>query len=127
MGHYECGLSCPTSLANSALGLFVDGGKAEGWIRDADAGGPSEENGQYLPGSVTVADGADHYLAFERDSAANELRLYVDGALDSSAALKEVATGPLENLDSEADDFYLGSFRRCGGGEPDVTARWSTS
>ena len=30
MGHYECGLSCPTNLANSAFALFVDGGKAEG-------------------------------------------------------------------------------------------------
>lgn len=118
MGHYECGLSCPASLAASAFGLFVDGGKAEGWIRDADAGGPSEESGQFLPGSAMVANGADHHLAFERDSAAKELRLYVDGALDSSAALKEVATGPLENLDGEADDFYLGAFRRCSGPEP---------
>lgn len=117
MGHYECGLSCPASLANSAFGLFVDEGKAEGWIRDADAGGPSEENGQFLTGSAMVANGADHHLAFERDSAAAEMRLYVDGALDGSAALKEVATGPLENLDGEADDLYLGAFRRCSGGE----------
>jgi hypothetical protein len=117
MSHYECGLFCPTNLANSAFALFVDPeGKAEGWIRDANAGGISEENGQFLVGSVTVTNGADHYLAFERDSAADELRLYVDGALDGSAALKEVATGPLENLDGEADDLYLGALRRCGGG-----------
>jgi concanavalin A-like lectin/glucanase superfamily protein len=116
IGHYECGLFCPTNLANSALGLFVDEGKAEGWIRDADAGGPSEENGQFLPGSTTVADGADHYLAFERDSGAEELRLYVDGALEASAAVKEVGSGPLESLDGEADDLYLGSFRRCNQG-----------
>jgi hypothetical protein len=117
MTHYECGLFCPTNLANSAFGLFIDPeGKAEGWMRDANAGGPSEENGQYLLGSVTVADGHDHYLAFERDSAAEELRLYVDGALDGSAPLKEVASGPLESLDGEADDLYLGALRRCGGG-----------
>jgi hypothetical protein len=116
LGHYECGLSCPTSLANSALALFVDEGRAEGWIRDADAGGPSEENGQFLTGSATVADGADHYLAFERDSSANELRLYVDGALAATAAPAEVGSGPLENLDGEADDFYLGAVRRCSGG-----------
>jgi Concanavalin A-like lectin/glucanases superfamily len=115
IAHYECGLSCPTGQANSALGLFVDAGKAEGWLRDADAGGPSEENGQYLPGS-TVADGADHYLAFERDSGANEVRLFVDGALDASAPTKPVSSGPLENLDGEADDLYLGSFRRCNAG-----------
>jgi hypothetical protein len=114
IGHYECGLFCPTSQASSGLALFVNGGKAEGWIRDADAGGPSEESGQYLPGSTTVANGTNHYLAFERDSGAEELRLYVDGALESSAAPKEVATGPLENLDGEADDFYLGAFRQCG-------------
>ena len=116
LGHYECGLFCPTNLANSAYGLFVNGGKAEGWIRDADAGGPSEENGQVLTGSVGVANGADHYLAFVRDSSAKEMRLYVDGVLDGSAALKEVATGPLENLDGEADDVYLGAFRRCSSG-----------
>jgi Concanavalin A-like lectin/glucanases superfamily len=116
IGHYECGLFCPTGQANSAYGLFVDGGKAEGWIRDADAGGPSEENGQFVIGSTGVANGADHYLAFVRDSAANEMRLYVDGALDASAKLKEVATGPLENLDGEADDVYLGAFRRCSSG-----------
>jgi hypothetical protein len=117
MGHYECGLNCPTSLANSAFALFVNGGKAEGWIRDADAGGPSEENGEFLPGTKAVANGAFHHLAFERDAAAEELRLYVDGALDGAAALKDVATGPLENLDGEADDLYLGSFRRCSGFE----------
>jgi hypothetical protein len=116
MGHYECGLTCPGGLANSAVALFVDGGKAEGWIRDADAGGPSEENGQFLTGSSTVANGADHHLAFERDSGAEELRLYVDGALAGSAPLQAVAAGPLENLDSEADDLYLGSFRRCSTG-----------
>jgi hypothetical protein len=114
--HYECGSSCPTSLANSAFGLFVEKGKAEGWIRDADAGGPSEEGGQLLFGSGAIADGADHYLAFERDSAADELRLYVDGVLDASAVPKEAASGPLENLDGEADDVYLGSFRRCSSG-----------
>jgi hypothetical protein len=118
MGHYECGLSCPTGLANSAFGLFVNAGKAEGWIRDADAGGPSEEGGQTLVGSTAVANGIDHYLAFERDSTANEMRLYVDGKPDGSAPLKEVATGPLENLDGEADDLYLGSFRRCNAGGP---------
>ena len=37
--------------------------------------------------------------------------------LDGSAALKKVATGPLENLDDEADDFYLGSIRRCSVGD----------
>jgi hypothetical protein len=118
MAHYECGLSCPANLANSSFALSVNKGKAEGWIRDADAGGPSEEGGHYLPGSTTVADGADHHLAFQRDSVAKELRLYVDGVLDSSAALKEVSAGPLENLDGEADDFYLGSFRRCSVGAP---------
>ena len=116
MGHYECGLSCPTNLANSGFALYVADGEANGWIRDADAGDPSEESGQYLPGSATVANGADHYLAFQRDIAANELRLYVDGVLDGSAALNKVATGPLENLDGEADDFYLGSIRRCSVG-----------
>ncbi len=117
MSHYECGLFCPTNLANSAFALFVNPeGNAEGWIRDADAGGLSEENGQFLLGSATVANGANHYLAFERDSAAEELRLYVDGTLDASAAVKAVASGPLENLDGEADDLYLGALRRCGGG-----------
>jgi hypothetical protein len=116
IGHYECGLNCPGGLANSAFALFVDGGKAEGWMRDADAGGPSEENGQFLTGSAMVANGADHHLAFVRDSAAEEMRLYIDGSLDGSAPLKEVATGPLENLDGEADDLYLGSFRRCSVG-----------
>jgi Concanavalin A-like lectin/glucanases superfamily len=117
MGHYECGLSCPTDQANSVFALYVEKGKALGFIRDADAGGPpAEGNGQELFGSANIADGADHYLAFERDSAAEELRLYVDGALDSSAHLNAGATGPLESLDGEADDLYLGSYRRCSGG-----------
>lgn len=116
IAHYECGLSCPTGQANSAFGLFIFEGKADGWLRDANAGGPAEEGGQFLPGSGTIADGAEHYLAFERDTAANELRLYVDGALDATATPQEVASGPLENLDGEADDLYLGSFRRCNAG-----------
>src|SRR3954454_21933266 len=108
IAHYECGLSCPTNQANSAFGLFIFEGEANGWLRDADAGGPSETGGQCLPGSGSIADGAVHYLAFERDSAANELRLYVDGVLDAAATPKEVASGPLENLDGEADEVYLG-------------------
>jgi hypothetical protein len=117
MGHYECGLSCPPGAANSVFALYVEAGKADGFIRDADAGGPSSEGfGQELLGSATIADGADHYLAFERDSAAGELRLYVDGALAGSAILNAGATGPLENLDGEADDLYLGSYRRCNSG-----------
>jgi Concanavalin A-like lectin/glucanases superfamily len=116
IGHYECGLSCPTNMANSALALFVDEGKAEGWLRDVDAGELSEENGHYLTGSKTISDGSDHYLAFERDSAAEVLRLYVDGELEASAPLEPVSSGPLENLDGEPDDLYLGAFRRCSGG-----------
>jgi hypothetical protein len=118
MGHYECGLFCPTNLANSVFALYVDKGHAEGFIRDTDAGGPpgADDEGQVLVGSAMIADGANHYLAFERDSAAGELRLYVDGALASSAPLNAGATGPLENLDGEPDDLYLGSYRRCNAG-----------
>src|ERR1044072_643261 len=118
LAHYECGINCPGGLANSALALFVDKGKAEGWIRDADAGAPSEEGGQYVTGSTTIADGADHHLAFQRDSAAGPLRLYVDRVLSKSAAPGDVASGPLANQDGEGDDFYLGSFRRCSAGAP---------
>src|SRR3954447_9512065 len=39
--HYECGLFCPTNSANAMWGIWVTDGRAEGFVRDDDAGGPA--------------------------------------------------------------------------------------
>lgn len=117
MSHYECGLFCPGSLANSFFGVFVEPGKVTAELRDTDASGPvSEDGGQLLSAPTPLADGANHYVAMQRDTGSGELRIYVDGTLAAAAPLNAGSDGPLENLDGEADDLYIGALRRCGGG-----------
>ncbi len=122
IAHYECGNFCPGAQASSMFGLWVTAGHAEGFVRDSDSGGPMgppDNDGQDITGGPLLADGADHHLALVRDTTAAELRLIVDGVLVASAPLNGGATGPLGNFDGEADDLYLGSFRRCLLPQPD--------
>jgi hypothetical protein len=108
--HYECGGFCVGGGSNSDWEVSIFGGHLAAYIRDADAGGP-DAGGQTLLGTVTVTDGAFHHLAVVRDIAADKLLLYVDGALDTSAALNAGSNGPLgsdASNDSEADPVTIG-------------------
>ena len=119
--HYECGNFCPSGAANATYSVSVTDGKADGFVRDNDGGGPvnpPDTGGQYLTGGPSIADGTAHHVALVRDTGAGELRLLVDGTPVASAVLNPGATGALANLDGEADDLYLGAFRRCGAGAP---------
>jgi len=119
IAHYECGLSCPTDLANSYYWLGVSSGVPDGFVRDSDASGPipaPDNGGQNVASATSIADGTDHQLALVRDVGAARLRLYVDGSLVADAPLGPGADGSLANLDNEADDVYIGAQRRCGSG-----------
>jgi len=101
---YECGQSCPSRVANSLYTMFVtNGGRLQVRLRDSDARGGI----QILTGATFIADGNFHHVVMLRDMAASELRIYLDGALDASAAL--VATGAIKDDDGEADPFLIGA------------------
>ncbi len=71
-------------------------------------------DGQILFGSRVVADGRFHHVVFTRDVTAQELRLYVDGQLDTSLPLTADGDGPLVDGDNEADPLTIGAIVRGG-------------
>jgi len=110
MAHYECGGFCISGGSDSDWEMTISGGHLAAYIRDADAGGP-DSGGQSLFGTTAVADGAFHHLAVVRDIANDKLLLYVDGALDASAALNAGSDGALgtdAGNDGEADPVTIG-------------------
>ena len=110
LSEYQCGGNCPPG-ANSLYGLFVHlGGTIGAGIRSTGGGAI-----QFLYGSRLVADGAWHHLAMVRDQAATQLRLYVDGTLENSAALLASASGSITNDDGEADPLTIGAQAATGG------------
>ncbi len=109
---YECAGACPaTATALYQLGVGPDG-KLGGFVTEANLapGGA----GQGISGTILVADGTFHHVALVRDSAAGQLRLYVDGQLDTQAALSTGADGPLVNGDGEADPLLIGAQFEAG-------------
>src|SRR5262249_3244830 len=93
--HYECANSCPSGMAASVYVLGVTNGKFDGDIRG------SAGLDQDLTGTTMAADGKFHHVGMQRDIVANQMRLYVDGALEVGATL--TANGTLANTDGEAD------------------------
>lgn len=109
---YECGLSCPSGVADSALFLNVaPSGVASGFVRGETAPG---EDGVSATGTTIVTDGAFHHLALVRDLTAGEARLYVDGALEATVALNAAAASPMSNDDGSADPVLIGIKRVAG-------------
>ncbi len=107
---YECGQTCPSN-ATSLYFLYINGGKVAGQLRSSGApGGAAGPSGQFLQGTrFEVADGISHHIAMVRDMATSELRLYVDGQLDTSAPLIADARGAIRDDDGEADPLLIGS------------------
>ncbi|MBA5871001.1 MAG: hypothetical protein GDA68_13550 [Nitrospira sp. CR2.1] len=107
---YECGQTCP-SQATSLYFLYVNAGKIAGQIRSSGSpGGASGSSGQFLQGTqYEVADGAFHHLAMVRDMATQEMRLYVDGRLDTSAPLIAESQGAIKDDDGEPDPLLIGA------------------
>ncbi|MBI3423923.1 MAG: HYR domain-containing protein, partial [Acidobacteria bacterium] len=108
---YECGQACPPGVANSIYFVTIKDGKLETTIRDTDASAPGI---QVLAGATFLADGNFHHVVMLRDIAASQLRLYVDGVLDASAALNAAADGAIKDDDGEPDPFLIGA-RFVGG------------
>jgi hypothetical protein len=110
IAHYECSNNCPQG-ANSVYDLFLNGDKLEGQIRDTT--GADQE----VIGTRNVADGQFHHVALERDVVNSQMRLYVDGTVEASAAL--IPTGVITNDDFDADPVTIGAiiqnnFTGCG-------------
>jgi hypothetical protein len=105
--HYECANFCPTDQANSDWDLRLVGGHAFMFLRDADQGG-SDNGGQFFEGTAPVEDGTFHHIAFVRDQAGGDGRLYVDGALADDEPLNDGASGALSNIDGEDDPVTIG-------------------
>lgn len=118
---YECGGTCPRDVANSAYTLVVRDGQLVAFVRDTNKGGSVEAfEGQVLVGSRFVADGQFHHVMMVRDSAAGELRLWVDGDADACAPLNPGASGVLKEDDGEPDPFLIGA--QMAAGLPDATS-----
>jgi Concanavalin A-like lectin/glucanases superfamily len=115
---YECGGSCPTGNALSAIIVALDGGQAEGEVRDADGGGPASDGGQFFVAGPSLVDGAFHHIVFIRDNEAARLALYVDDSEVADEPLNPGAAGPTANLDSEADPLTIGAAIQGGTGTP---------
>jgi Concanavalin A-like lectin/glucanases superfamily/Protein of unknown function (DUF642) len=98
---YECANFCPSNVANSAYSFVVQDGHLVGYIRD------SVGADQLLNGTTGVADNKFHHVAMVRDIESNQLLLYLDGAVESSATL--TVTGALKDDDGEPDPITIGA------------------
>jgi hypothetical protein len=101
--NYDCGNVCPGHVSYPAHWIAVSSGKAMVGVRGATQ--PLQE----IVGMATISDGNWHHIVGVRDVEQMELRLYVDGALDASAALDPLAAVPFESQDGEADPIQIGA------------------
>ncbi len=108
---YECGQACPSFVARSLYFVTIKDGKLEATLRDTDESAPGI---QVLDGVTFLSDGNFHHVVMLRDIAAGQLRLYVDGMLDASAALNAAADSAIKDDDGEPDPFLIGA-RFVGG------------
>jgi len=107
----ECGQQCISFVSSSYyIMLVTKGGRFQVRLRDSD---PREEI-QILTAPTIIADGNFHHVVMQRDMAASELRVYIDGALDRSAALSPGATGAIMDNDGEPDPLIIGATVCCG-------------
>src|SRR6476620_9932402 len=119
--HYECAGFCGATTSAGDWDLRVFGHKLYGFIRDNDGGGP-DSGGQTIQGATAIDDGVFHHVAFVRDVAAGKLSLYVDGALDVEQTIDAAVTGPISNIDGEADPVTIGGVIQGGTSSPNTNA-----
>jgi len=98
---YEGSATIISGVSNSLYFLYLQDGRLGTTIRDSQA------RGQTLSGQSVLSDGLFHHVAMQRDVAANQLRLYVDGALEAQAAL--TAIGTIRNDDGTPDALVIGT------------------
>ena len=75
---------------------------------------PPNSEGQDLKGGPLLTDGAAHHVALVRDIAAGDAESLRRRRSSRLAPLNAGRPGRLSNSDGEADDVYIGNFRRCG-------------
>ena len=109
---YECGDSCPATATALYQFSVTATGELAGHVRES--GAASGVIGQTVLGNRIVADGLFHHVAFVRDVESGQMRLYVDGQLDSQVAVSLDADGPLVDGDGEPDPFIIGASRVGG-------------
>jgi hypothetical protein len=106
MSHSECSNTCAPG-ANSSFELSVINGKLSAFIKDNTGAS------QTLAGNTLVANGGFRHVALQRDITNQVMRLYLDGAVEASAALGPGAV--LRNDDGEADPLVIGAAIATGG------------
>ena len=109
MSRYEGGQQAKAGLQNSLLWLSVDNGVVRGDLRDGDAGGPEPDGRQILRGAEFVADDGCHHVVLVRDADTVQWHIFVDGKLDTSAALSDGASGELKDDDLSPDSLTIGA------------------
>jgi hypothetical protein len=102
--NYDCGNICPGHNSQPANWLTVNLGKVMFGVRGQAVGSLQE-----LTGATSVADGAWHHLVGVRDVENMQLRVYVDGVPDGSAALTAEAAAAFVSQDGEADPLMIGA------------------
>lgn len=105
--HMACLGKCKGGENQGSVFVFgvAEDGTAELSVNAASQ--PLSEVYETLNGKTAVNDGAWHHLAAVVDAESGTLKLYVDGALDASAA----AVGPLDgfgNIPDAEEPFWLG-------------------
>ena len=102
--NYDCGNVCPGHNSQPANWLTVNLGKVMFGVRGQAVGSLQE-----LTGATSVADGAWHHVVGVRDVENMQLRVYVDGVPDGSAALTAEAAAAFVSQDGEADPLMIGA------------------
>lgn len=116
---YECAGFCPSFQAAAAFEIEIRNGRAFGYVRDDDSGGPAEDGeGQSISGGPLLNDGVFHQVALVRDIEAGVLALYADGIEVAEEPLNAGATGQLSNTDGQPDPFTIGGQTEGGSTTP---------
>ena len=114
---YECGgevCGSPSGFG-SLYSLHVLGGFPVFALRDTTG---TTSDLQTLSGPSFVGDGTFHHVAATRDMSSLTMNLYIDGHLDSAAALLPHSQGPIQQDDSETDPFTIGAAVMFGAEHP---------
>lgn len=107
ISRYECGGA--GACAESAYFIYLVNGRAIGYARSQGASSTPFTDGLTLTGSRLVADGQFHHIVLQRDMFANQLRLYVDGTLETQATLNAGSNGVITSADVENDPIIIGA------------------
>ena len=106
VSRYECGgVTCG---GDTYYSLYLNNGAAAAYLRDFNGGVTT------LAGARVIADSQFHHVAVVRDTAANEVRLYVDGTRDATVSMTGGAVGAIRDGDGAPDPFVIGAIRPYG-------------